>query len=169
MLANLLGVVVNVIFLTYVQKLEKDNCECSEDKLRDYIKYFSGAMVGLFVLNLVLSILSISVQVPKVLMLLVSLTILGAGIYQVYALFKYSHKLTFSEPECKCSKDWRRSFMFYFSIFYAIVLSMIAIQMVLLLIRLATMSKVDKAKLMKAVKKAQNSRNALKKKTSSKN
>jgi hypothetical protein len=102
-------------------------------------------------------------------MLLVSLTILGAGIYQVYALFKYSHKLTFSEPECKCSRDWRRSFMFYFSIFYAIVLSMIAIQMVLLLIRLATMSKVDKAKLMKAVKKAQNSRNALKKKTSSKN
>lgn len=154
MLANLLGVVVNVIFLTYVQKLEKDNCECSKDKFRDYIKYFSGVMVGLFVLNLVLSLLSITVQVPKVLMLLVSLVILGAGVYQVYALFKYSHKLTFSKPECKCSEDWRRSFMFYFSIFYAIVLSMIAIQMVLLLIRLATMSKAEKAKLMKAVKKA---------------
>ena len=154
MLANLLGVVVNVIFLTYVQKLEKDNCECSKDKFRDYIKYFSGAMVGLFVLNLVLSLLSITVQVPKVLMLLVSLVILGAGVYQVYALFKYSHKLTFSKPECKCSEDWRRNFMFYFSIFYAIVLSMIAIQMVLVLIRLATMSKVEKAKLMKAVKKA---------------
>ena len=154
MLANLLGVVVNVIFLTYVQKLEKDNCECSKDKFRDYIKYFSGVMVGLFVLNLVLSLLSITVQVPKVLMLLVSLVILGAGVYQVYALFKYSHKLTFSKPECKCSEDWRRSFMFYFSIFYAIVLSMIAIQMVLVLIKLATMSKADKAKLMKAVKKA---------------
>jgi hypothetical protein len=125
-------------------------------------------MVGLFVLNLVLSLLSISVQVPKVLMLLVSLTILGAGVYQVYALFKYSHKLTFGEPECKCSKDWRRSFMFYFSIFYAIVLSMIAIQMVLLVIRLATMSKADKAKLIKAVKKAQKARNSSRK-LSSKN
>ena len=37
-------------------------------------------MVGLFVLNLVLSLLSITVQVPKVLMLLVSLVILGAGV-----------------------------------------------------------------------------------------
>ena len=168
MLANLLGVVVNVIFLTYVQKLEKDNCECSKDKFRDYIKYFSGAMVGLFVLNLVLSLLSITVQVPKVLMLLVSLVILGAGVYQVYALFKYSHKLIFFKPECVCSKDWRRSFMFYFSIFYAIVLAIIAIQMVLLAIRLATMSKGEKAKLLKAVKKAQKSRNAIRK-SSSKN
>ena len=58
--------------------------------------------------------------------------------------------------------------MFYFSIFYAIVLAMIAIQMVLLAIRLATMSKGEKAKLMKAVKKAQKSRNAIRK-SSSKN
>lgn len=168
MIGNILGLVVNVVFLTYVKKLEKEGCVCSDSKFRDYIKYFSGAMIGLFVLSLVLSILSIKVMVPKVLMLLLSLVILGAGVYQVYALFKYSHKLIFLKPECACSKDWRRSFMFYFSIFYAIVLAIIAIQMVLLAIRLATMSKGEKAKLLKAVKKAQKSRNAIRK-SSSKN
>ena len=75
MLGNLLGVVVNVVFLTYVKKLEKEGCVCSDSKFRDYIKYFSGAMIGLFVLSLVLSILSIKVKVPKVLMLLLSLVI----------------------------------------------------------------------------------------------
>ena len=29
-------------FSQYVKKLEHDKCECAEDKLRDYIKYFSS-------------------------------------------------------------------------------------------------------------------------------
>ena len=43
MFGSLLGVVMNAIFLSYVRKLEHDKCECAEDKLRDYIKYFSFA------------------------------------------------------------------------------------------------------------------------------
>ena len=158
MLGNLVGVAVNAVFLSYIKKLEVEKCECSEDKLRDYIKYFSSAMIGLFLLSFLLALLSVRVKVPRVLRMLLSLVILGAGLYQVYALFKYSHKLTFSKPECECSKDWRRTFMFYVSIFYAILLLLFAVQFVLVLIRLSTMSKTDKKKLMNAVKRAQSKR-----------
>ena len=158
MLGNLVGVAVNAVFLSYIKKLEVEKCECSEDKLRDYIKYFSSAMIGLFLLSFLLALLSIRVKVPRVLRMLLSLVILGAGLYQVYALFKYSHKLTFSKPECECSKDWRRTFMFYISIFYAILLTLFAIQFVLILIRLSTMSKTEKKQLMNAVKRAQSKR-----------
>ena len=158
MFGNLVGVAINAVFLSYIKKLEVENCECSEDKLRDYIKYFSSAMIGLFLLSFLLALLSVRVKVPRVLRMLLSLVILGAGLYQVYALFKYSHKLTFSKPECECSKDWRRTFMFYISIFYAILLTLFAIQFVLVLIRLSTMSKTDKKQLMNAVKRAQSKR-----------
>lgn len=159
MLGNLVGVAINVVFLSYVRKLEIEQCECSEDKLRNYIKTFSGAMIGLFLLNLLLTILSVKVYVPKALRVIVSLLILSAGIYQVYALFKYSHKLTLAKPECECSKDWRRTFMFYMSIFYALMLLALAIQVVVVSIRLATMSKTEKKQLMNSVKAMKKARN----------
>lgn len=152
MFVNLVGVAVNAVFLSYIKKLEVENCECSEDKLRDYIKYFSSAMIGLFLLSFLLALLSVRVKVPRVLRMLLSLVILGAGLYQVYALFKYSHKLTFSKPECACSKDWRRTFMFYISIFYAILLALFAIQLVLVTVRVSRMSKSEQKQIMNAVK-----------------
>ena len=154
MFGSLLGVVMNAIFLSYVKKLEHDNCECAEDKLRDYIKYFSAAMIGLFLLRVLLSVLSLRVKVPVSIQLLLLVTIIGAGIYQVYALFKYSHKLVMSKPECECSKDWRRSVMFYFSIFYAIMLGFFALHLVLFLIAYSSMSKNNKVAFLKKIKKA---------------
>ena len=154
MFGSLLGVVMNAIFLSYVKKLEHDKCECAEDKLRDYIKYFSAAMIGLFLLRVLLSVLSLKVKVPVLVQLVLLLTILGAGVYQVYALFKYSHKLVMSKPECECSKDWRRSVMFYFSIFYAIMLGFLALHLVLFLIAYSSMSKNNRAEFLKKIKKA---------------
>lgn len=154
MISNLVGVAINAVFLSYIRKLEVEKCECSEDKLRDYIKYFSGAMIGLFLLSLLLAVLSVRVRVPRVLKMLVSFAILGAGLYQVYALFKYSHRLTFSKPACECSKDWRRTFMFYISIFYAILLALFAIQLVLVTVRVSRMSKSEQKQIMNAVKAA---------------
>ena len=153
MFGSLLGVVMNAIFLSYVKKLEHDKCECAEDKLRDYIKYFSAAMIGLFLLRVLLSVLSLKVKVPVLVQLVLLLTILGAGVYQVYALFKYSHKLVMSKPECECSKDdWRRSVMFYFSIFYAIMV-FLALHLVLFLIAYSSMSKNNRAEFLKKIKK----------------
>ena len=59
MLGNLVGVAVNAVFLSYIKKLEVEQCECSEDKLRDYIKYFSSAMIGLFLLSFLLHVLKL--------------------------------------------------------------------------------------------------------------
>lgn len=159
MFGNLVGVAINVVFLSYIRKLEIENCECSEDKLRNYIKKFSGAMVGLFLLNFLLAVLSIKVFVPRVFRVVVSLLILAAGIYQVYALFKYSHKLILSKPECECSKDWRRTFMFYMSIFYAFLLAILTIQVIYISVKLALMSKSEKKQLMNTVKAMKKARN----------
>ncbi len=51
MFGNLVGVAINAVFLSYIKKLEVENCKCSEDKLREYIKYFSSAMIGLFLIS----------------------------------------------------------------------------------------------------------------------
>ena len=139
MIGNILGVVVNVLFLTYVKKLEKEGCVRSDSKFRDYIKYFSGA-IGLFVLSFSPFTLSIKVMVPS-LMLLLSLVIFRSRCQ--FILFKYSHKLIFLKT-MRCSQDWRRSFILLLNILP--LFSIIAILMVLLAIRLATMSKGEKAK-----------------------
>jgi hypothetical protein len=154
MLGSLLGVVMNAVFLSYVRKLELEGCECSDDKLRDYIKYFSGAMIGLFLLRVLLSLLSFKVNVPVVLQLILSVAIISGGVYQIYALFKYSHKLVMAKPKCECSEDWRRSVMFYFSIFYSIMLGLLALNLVFFAITYSGMSKDNRNNLIKRMKKA---------------
>ena len=57
----LLALVVNVIIINYVQKLEQQDCECSEDWRRDFIKVFAIVTVLLITLIVIMNIVKIKV------------------------------------------------------------------------------------------------------------
>jgi hypothetical protein len=112
-LAGFIGIAANVIILLYVLELEKENCTCSENWKRDYIKYWSiiviiSAVIGLFIPSLL---------DPKKIMknslykLYFSISLL-AGLFYTISLIVYYVQLN-NKKNCICSNDWKKHFMIY--------------------------------------------------------
>ena len=124
-----LSVVVGLIYLSYnyvkyINKLEKDNCKCSEDMKRDMVKNFSY----LILLSWVILFFVILFVPPKTLNILnnkyVSLFNYLFVVSYGFLLFFYSKKLI--DESCECSESWVRDAMQYQSYVY-ISLSVISI------------------------------------------
>ena len=124
-----LSVVAGLIYLSYnyvkyINKLEKDNCKCSEDIKRDMVKNFSY----LILLSWVILFFVILFVPPKTLNMLnnkyVSLFNYLFVVSYGFLLFFYSKKLI--DESCECSESWVRDAMQYQSYVY-ISLSVISI------------------------------------------
>jgi hypothetical protein len=124
-----LSVVAGLIYLSYnyvkyINKLEKDNCKCSEDMKRDMVKNFSY----LILLSWVILFFVILFVPPKTLNMLnnkyVSLFNYLFVVSYGFLLFFYSKKLI--DETCECSESWVRDAMQYQSYVY-ISLSVISI------------------------------------------
>tara|TARA_B100000963_G_C22598245_1_gene658928 strand:+ start:829 stop:1293 length:465 start_codon:yes stop_codon:yes gene_type:complete len=124
-----LSVVAGLIYLSYnyvkyINKLEKDNCKCSEDMKRDMVKNFSY----LILLSWVILFFVILFVPPKTLNILnnkyVSLFNYLFVVSYGFLLFFYSKKLI--DESCECSESWVRDAMQYQSYVY-ISLSVISI------------------------------------------
>ena len=124
-------ILINVILLSYILKLEREECDCSDKWMRDYIKYYSGGLIILSLLILVVP--NINVNKTKisdhVLILglnVIRLIVLLATLVQVYSIFMYSQALNCQKKTCGCSVDWRGHFMYWLGIFgfviYAILI-----------------------------------------------
>lgn len=100
-------------YLQYIQRLE-DNCRCSDDKSRDYIKYHTYVIFGLPILTVVLGVLAVIFKNIRLLtnpvvrgvisLLGVLNTVAGA-----YLLNTYPRLL--KERNCQCSDSWERKAM----------------------------------------------------------
>ena len=89
----ILSLVINFIFLNYVNKLEKDNCKCSSnDWRRNYIKYFSMVSISLITVTLFVDTKSCLGKTSGLVLVMV---LQCANIINLYAL--YSLKLLFEE------------------------------------------------------------------------
>ena len=112
-LAGFIGIVANVIILLYVLELEKENCACSENWKRDYIKYWSIIVI----ISTVIGLLMPSLLDPKKIMinslhkLYFGISIL-AGLFYTITLIVYYIQLN-NKKKCVCSKDWKKHFMIY--------------------------------------------------------
>ena len=104
----LMTLFIQGIFLNFVLKLERKQCECSRDVRRDIIKYYS---VVLIVFSLLMKV------VPKKSPLLVKYVLPLAGLLNlVYigVVVSYVHKLV--NKKCECSGTWGRDVMYYYSL-----------------------------------------------------
>lgn len=108
---------IQAIFLNFVLKMERNNCECSEDRRRDIIKYYSGFMV--------LSSLMILLM-KKNCNWVCSLITMMNGIYTAIVV---SYILKLRKDNCECAKTWGSDVMYYYALLALVVLAVLVINM----------------------------------------
>ena len=112
-------ILINLILFSYVLKLEREKCECSDDWKRSYIKYYTSILV---ILSLIVIILPVFLgnKTPKnikPLTTFIRVIVLLATLVQVYVVFTYSQTLNCIKKKCECSNDWRGSLMYWLGVF----------------------------------------------------
>lgn len=101
-ISSIIKIIIFAIFLTYVLKLEKEHCECSEGWERGYIKYYSLAVI-------IFAIIQIFFTFEYARMNIIH-TILGiGGLVFIFSVVKYIRDL--KKDDCSCSKSWKRTAM----------------------------------------------------------
>lgn len=134
MIAIYLGIIFNIVILSYINKLEGDKCDCANE---GQIKYMSYAI-------LTLSLLSI-IKTPVIVKNLIIIVLFSCYFYQLYSLLIFLNKLKKSGAECDCSKDWRREFIYYVTILYITFISVFVLKLLYTGIRYSTMTKGEKS------------------------
>ena len=124
--------IINALILQYVLKLEKMSCECSKDWRRDYIKYFSIVSIVIITFMFIVPLITqkyiklIQTPIFRIIANLISI----ASLINVYSLFTYSQKIILEK--CKCSNNWERSFIYYYSLIIMSIYIFIAASLIVL-------------------------------------
>jgi hypothetical protein len=124
--------IINLLILQYVLKLEKMSCECSKDWRRDYIKYFSIVSIVIITFMFIIPLITqkyiklIQTPIFRIIANLISI----ASLINVYSLFTYSQKIILEK--CKCSNNWERSFIYYYSLIIMSIYIFIAASLIVL-------------------------------------
>jgi hypothetical protein len=129
-----LGIIFNILIISYIKKLEGDKCDCANE---GQIKYISYTI-------LTLSLLSI-IKTPVIVKNLIIIVLFSCYFYQLYSLLKFLNKLKKSGAECDCSKDWRREFIYYVTILYITFISVFVLKLLYTGIRYSTMTNGEKS------------------------
>lgn len=103
----LIGFVIQGIVLSWINKLER-KCECSADWRRDYIKYFTIAMIVFGVARLVVP--------EKTEFMPLMLTIGLAGLVNLGSILSYIPDLKKNQCACAIEDEWRDNFIFWWTL-----------------------------------------------------
>mgnify|MGYP003982208229 FL=1 len=125
-------ILINIILLSYILKLEREECDCSDKWMRDYIKYYSAGLIILSLLILVVPNVNVNKkkngdQVLVVSLNIVRVVVLLATLVQVYSIFMYSQALNCKKKTCECSVDWRGRFMYWLGIFGFVIYAILVL------------------------------------------
>ena len=134
---SVIAIIISMVILEYVLRLEREECECSKDWRRDYIKIFAIATIVFILLmcfrNFLLPRgLKVPREVGALLYLVATMYMIGAFV-NVYAMFSYSQKLV-CEKNCKCANTWTRDFIYYYSMIIGVTYLIVIIASVVLAI-----------------------------------
>ena len=124
-----ISLLVNLSMITWIQKLEKIECECSEDWKRQFILYaayfFAILSIITFVMNVIYFVSNKTAfkvnEYVSGLLVFFNLVNLMISIIYVYNL---------RNNECKCSEDIRRDYVYYYNWARLILLAFVFIAMV---------------------------------------
>ena len=134
---SVIAIIISMVILEYVLRLEREECECSKDWRRDYIKIFAIATIVFILLmcfrNFLLPRgLKVPREVGALLYLVATMYMIGAFV-NVYAMFSYSQKLV-CEKNCKCANTWTSDFIYYYSMIIGVTYLIVIIASVVLAI-----------------------------------
>ena len=92
--------IVFLIFLVYVMKLERTKCVCSRSWERNYIKYYSIAVL------IVALVEFFNIDFYTKLTIVQYLMGIG-GIVFIFVAFNYVNEM--NKTNCECSEDWKKN------------------------------------------------------------
>lgn len=148
---SVVGIIFHIIAYSYLDKLEKIQCKCAEDKNVKFMRFALLFLIFYLLINMFIPMPVLSSQNKGgMVYLAVNLGVgLLALIYYIVSI-RYVNKL--ASAKCRCSEDQRREIMFVWGI---LVLSFISIMFLGMLIAgvslanasmLATMMAINPAK-----------------------
>ena len=110
-LAGLISMVLNFVFLNYVDKLEQIKCGCSNDWRREYIKVYSLITIVIVTTGLFLDVRKVLQN--DIVLSIITLIQLGGFVY-LYCLYTFTRDLKVGN--CECSESWERKLMYNYSL-----------------------------------------------------
>jgi len=130
---SLLGVLFLIMAYTYIEKLEKIGCACSEHPYRKYVKNFTIFLVAYLLLTMFLPPATLaSLMGPTSGFLMMALhaavTLVGVSFFVITIMYVRWLKT----EKCKCSEDVRREVMYIISIIEIIAIFLSVILLILL-------------------------------------
>lgn len=141
MIAPIIGIIFNIIILSYFYKIKK--CKCLKNKLESKIQTISLILLTLYTLSFVIFISKITS--PKILIVITLLLVFIFQVYQIPLLLKNTN----TKEECECRRVWQKPFMRYIAIFYIIVFSLFTLKFIYGKLRYSSMSSKDKQEINK--------------------
>ena len=106
LVSGIIVLVINFIILLYVLELEREQCNCSAHWMRDLIKYWSGVVIVVGVLNLVIpSAISTCASNPLCAVLHGLYGLVGFA-YIIILVVYYVHLN--KQKDCHCALDWKK-------------------------------------------------------------
>lgn len=125
---NIIGVIILFVVYTYIDKLERIQCKCSEHPTRNFIKgYIIFAIVFLLV-NAVLPPTKMTGMFGEIYGFIYAIVMIlfsvATFVFYIYAV-RYARYLMIEK--CKCSEDTRREVMYVWSILMLVLYSIIVL------------------------------------------
>jgi hypothetical protein len=106
LVSGIIVLVINVIILIYVLELEREKCNCSKHWMRDLIKYWSGVVIVVGVLNLIVPSVIVACATNPICSVLHGLYGLVGFAYIIILVVYYVHLN--KQTECPCALDWKK-------------------------------------------------------------
>ena len=128
----LINVLLVLIFFNYVYQLEHQNCVCSDDWRRDFIKYYTAVIIyKIIIYNIIVNYKNpILITVFNIFNLFTHLF----GLIYLWSLFTYVKML--KKNQCKCSNTISRKIMANYSLFMFVLIGIILINYFFYLIKI---------------------------------
>lgn len=151
---SIISIAINIMGFVWIKNLEDISCECSENWMRDYIKYF---LISYFIINIINLLLSIYINSIKnkegvfISFIKNPLYIMWTGILMVYLLFAFinifvviAYVQKLKDINCDCSEDIKREIYWYYNIIMASILALYILLAFILFISFLIFNKKSK-------------------------
>jgi hypothetical protein len=128
----LINVLLVLTFFNYVYQLEYQNCGCSADWRRDFIKYYTAVIIYKIILyNIIVNYKNpVLIAVFNIFNLFTNLF----GLVYLWSLFTYAKML--KKKQCLCSNTVSRKIMANYSLFMFVLIGIILINYFFYLIKI---------------------------------
>lgn len=123
---GIIGIIINISALLWLQKLEELNCACSKHWMRNYIKYYLYIIIPIFFINLIINVyvylsnMSINELNNNDLFIFIntfSNIVSLFGFANIFIVIIFINRL--KEINCECSEDIKREVYWIYNIILA--------------------------------------------------